>query len=58
MSDNKKYVVIGIVALLIPLGRLLLRKMRGEFCEESEQDSAAPEEEKSTPIHKPAETEA
>ena len=35
--------MMGVTVILIPLGKLVLKKMMGKLTEESEQDSAAEE---------------
>ena len=43
MASYQKYVMMGVTVILIPLGKLVLKKMMGKLTEESEQDSAAEE---------------
>ena len=39
MSSYKKYVMMGVTTILLPLGKLVLNKMKGKSVEESEEDS-------------------
>ena len=39
MASYQKYVMMGVTVILIPLGKLVLKKMMGKLTEESEQDS-------------------
>jgi len=52
MSSYKKYVMMGVTIILLPLGKLVLKKMMSKFTEESEQDSAAEENEELTPTER------
>ena len=53
MSSYKKYVMMGVTIILLPLGKLVLKKMMSKFTEGSEQDSAAEENEEFTSTHRP-----
>jgi len=48
MSNNNKYVMIGVTTILFPLGKWVLQKVMNKLTEESEQDSAAEEHVEST----------
>ena len=39
MASYQKYVMMGVTMILLPLGKLVLKKMMGKLTEESEQDS-------------------
>ena len=40
MASYQKYVMMGVTMILIPLGKVVLKKKMGKLTEESEQDSA------------------
>ena len=48
MSSYKKYVMMGITVVLLPLGKLVLQKVMSKLPEKSEQDSAVEENEEFT----------
>ncbi len=52
MSSYKKYVMMGVTTILLPLGKLVLQKVMSKFTEESEQDSAAEENGELTPTER------
>ncbi len=52
MSSYKKYVMMGVTIILIPLGKVVLKKMMSKFTEGSEQDSAAEENGEFTPTQR------
>jgi hypothetical protein len=54
MSSYKKYVMMGVTTILLPLGKLVFNKMKGKFTEESEQDFAAEENEAFAPTNRPS----
>ena len=41
MASYKKYVMIGVTTILLPLGTWLLQKVTRKFTEKTEQDSDA-----------------
>ena len=43
MASYRKYVMIGVSTILLPLGKLVLQKVMSKFTEELEQDSDAEE---------------
>jgi len=43
MASYKKYVLIGVTTILLPLGKLVLQKVIHKVTEKSEQDPAAEE---------------
>ena len=43
MLSYKKFVMIGVTTILLPLGKLVLKKIMNKSTEESEQDSATEE---------------
>ncbi len=55
MSSYKKYVMMGATTILLPLGKLVLKKVMSKFTEESEYDYAAEENEDFTSTHRPSE---
>ena len=48
MSSYKRYVMIGVTTILLPLGKWVLQKVMSKLTEESEQDSADEENEEFT----------
>ena len=48
MASYQKYVMMGVTMILIPLGKVVLKKIMGKLTEESEQDSADEENEEFT----------
>ena len=55
MSSYKKYVMMGVTIILIPLGKVVLKKLMSKLTEESEYDYAAEENEDFTSTHRPSE---
>ena len=55
MASYQKYVMMGVTMILLPLGKLVLKKMMGKLTEESEQDSADEENGEFTPARRPVE---
>lgn len=53
MSSYKKYVLIGVTTILLPLGKALLQKWMSKLTEESEQNSAAEANEEFTTTRRP-----
>ncbi len=53
MASYQKYVMMGVTIILLPLGKLVLKKMMNKFTEESEYDSAAEENEEFTSTRRP-----
>ena len=48
MASYQKYVMMGVTAILLPLGKLVLKKMMRKATEKSEQDSVSEEDEEFT----------
>jgi len=48
MSNYKKYIMMGVTTILLPLGKVVLQKVMSKFTEESEQDSVSEEDEEFT----------
>lgn len=48
MASYKKYVMMGITTILLPLGKVVLQKVMNKFTEESDLDSDAEENEEFT----------
>ena len=49
MASYKKYVMIGVTTILLPLGKWVFQKVMSKLIKESEQDSAAEETRSSLP---------
>ena len=45
MASYQKFVMMGMTTILIPLGKMVLKKVMNKLTEESEQDSASKEAE-------------
>jgi p-aminobenzoyl-glutamate transporter AbgT len=50
MASYKKYVMIGVTTILLPLGKWVLQKVISKLTEKPEQDSAAEETRSSLPL--------
>ena len=55
MSSYQKYAMMGVTTILLPLGKLVFKKIMKKFTEESEYDSAAEEKKEFTPTRRPVE---
>ena len=55
MASYQKYAMMGVTTILLPLGKLVLKKMMNKFKEDSEYDSAAEENEEFTPMRRSVE---
>jgi len=49
MSSYKKYVMMGVSTLLLPLARRIIKKLASKYTEEPEDDSAVEESEDFVP---------
>ena len=58
MSSYRKYVMMGVSTILLPLAKKALSKMMRRYTEESEHDSAAEENEAFTHTRRPYEERA
>ena len=54
MASYQKYAMMGVTTILLPLGKVILKKIMGKFTEESEYDSTDEENEEFTPTHRPS----
>ena len=54
MSSYRKYIMMGVSTILLPLAKKVLSKVMRRHTEESEHDSAAEENEKSTHTRRPS----
>ena len=48
MSNYKKYIMMGVTTILLPLGKVVFQKVMSKRTEESDQDSDAEENEEFT----------
>ena len=53
MSSYKKYLMMGVTAVLLPLAKLALKKMMSNYTKEADYDSVAEESKEFTPTHRP-----
>ncbi|HIJ19547.1 MAG TPA: hypothetical protein HPP58_00720 [Deltaproteobacteria bacterium] len=50
MSSSKKYIMLGTTAILLPLGKLLLKKVMRKFTEKSERDNRVKKSDRFDPV--------